>query len=353
MKEIPKSLFIRDNQTINEALLAINSYPKLRIAIVLDANKNLVGTVTDGDVRRGLLANKNLTDSVTKIMNHNPKTATVETTQESLAEIVRQNEIEVILITNKGKVAGIESAKKILKIKPKLYDNPIFIMAGGFGSRLKPLTDNCPKPMLKVGNKPILETQIDQFIALGFNNFYISTHYLSEQITKYFGDGAKKGIKITYVHEENPLGTGGALGLLPKNIPRCPIIMINGDLLTKIDYRKLLEFHIDQKAEATMCVREYEYQVPFGVVNGKDSKITSISEKPIQRFFINTGIYVINNSIIDNLENNNYLDMPTLLEKQIANGKKIIKFPVYEYWLDIGRKADFERAQIDYRNLGF
>jgi NDP-sugar pyrophosphorylase family protein len=226
-------------------------------------------------------------------------------------------------------------------------------MAGGFGTRLRPLTDNCPKPMLKVGGKPMLEILIDSFIKSGFNNFYISTHYLPEQIRDYFDDGSSKGVNITYVHEESPLGTGGALGLLPENMAKLPLVLINGDILTKVDFGKLIEFHDNNKAESTMCVREYEYQVPFGVVEGEGNNVTSMIEKPIQRFFINAGIYILNSSVIDTVKPHNYLDMPTLLEQQIANSQTVVKFPIYEYWLDIGRMDDFNRAQRDYSSLGF
>ena len=352
MQKIPQSLFLTPNQSINDALIAINSEPRLKIAIVVNFNKNLLGTVTDGDVRRGLLANEIPKNSVVNIMNPNPITALVGATRAELAQEMKVNGIDVILLTNEGSLVGLESRREFSKTRS--YDNPVFIMAGGFGTRLRPLTDDCPKPMLKVGDKPILETQIDRFISLGFSDFYISTHYLPEIIKDFFGDGSSKGVKITYVHEESPLGTGGALGLLPKkNMSISPVIVINGDILTKIDYREMVDFHLERKSDATMCVREYEYQVPFGVVNGGGYEITSMTEKPVQRFFINAGIYIINHSVIEAVAENIYLDLPTLLEMQIAAGKKILKFPVYEYWLDIGRKDDFDRAQVDYSTLGF
>ncbi|WP_210508131.1 sugar phosphate nucleotidyltransferase, partial [Pantoea ananatis] len=162
---------------------------------------------------------------------------------------------------------------------------PVFIMAGGFGTRLKPLTDTCPKPMLCIGGKPILETVIRSFVKAGFNNFYISTHYMPEIIKEHFGDGERFDSKINYVYEENPLGTGGALGLLPEDLSNeHPLIMINGDVLTNVDYERLIKFHIESKADATMCVREYDYQIPYGVIKGEGNKIVSMEEKPVQRF---------------------------------------------------------------------
>jgi NDP-sugar pyrophosphorylase family protein len=223
-------------------------------------------------------------------------------------------------------------------------------MAGGFGTRLKPLTDNCPKPLLKVGDKPILETVLLSFIKSGFHDFYISTHYLPEMIKEYFGDGEKWGVSINYVYEETPLGTGGALGLLPKDLPELPVIMMNGDVLTKVDIEALLAFHNENDANATMCVREYEYQVPFGVIESEGYKIKSMVEKPMQRFHVNAGIYVVGRKIIEQVNNNEVVDMPTLLERYLD--KSVLMFPFHEYWLDIGRIDDFNRAQIDIQTLG-
>lgn len=226
-------------------------------------------------------------------------------------------------------------------------------MAGGFGSRLRPLTDNCPKPMLKVGDKPILETVIRSFIKAGFSDFYISTHYMPEQIKNHFGDGGDLGVNISYVYEETPLGTGGALGLLPDSMRQdLPLIMINGDVLTKVDFERLLSFHVENDADATMCVREYDYQIPYGVINGEGNQITSMVEKPIQRFFVNAGIYVVSPRVIQSVEKNQKIDMPTLLEQHMEERQKVLMFPVHEYWLDIGRMDDFNKAQVDIYNLG-
>ena len=351
MQKIPESIYIYDHQSINDALVAINSNFQFKIAIVLDANNKLAGTVTDGDIRRGLLSNESPDNPVTNIMNRNPVTASIKTNSDELDRQMKLKGIQVILITDLNSVIGLVTAKDISKLAS--YSNPILIMAGGFGTRLRPLTDNCPKPMLNVGSKPILEWQIDMFSNQGYKNFYISTHYFPEKIKNFFGDGSKKGIKINYVHEETPLGTGGALGLLPTNIEKEPLIVINGDILTKVDISKVLDFHKKKNLDATMCVREYEYQVPFGVVDGDGYDISGMTEKPTNRFFINAGIYIINDSIIKEVKNNIYIDLPTLLMQQINNGKTIMKFPIYEYWLDIGRKGDFEKAQRDYLSAGF
>ncbi|EYU14226.1 nucleotidyltransferase family protein, partial [Photorhabdus aegyptia] len=220
------------------------------------------------------------------------------------------------------------------------------------GTRLKPLTDSCPKPMLKVGDKPILEILVTRFSKLGFKNLYISTHYMPDQIMEYFGDGSEWGVSIQYVYEEKPLGTGGALGLLPENIPNLPLIMVNGDVLTTIDFERLLKFHIKHSPTATMCVREYDYQVPYGVIKGDGHRIIGMQEKPVHRFFVNAGIYIVSPRLFKAVPKNKKIDMPTLLEGEISNNKDVLMFPIHEYWLDIGKMDDFQRAQCDIYNLG-
>lgn len=342
---------ISESSTIKQALEIINS-EALRVAVVVDQDKKLLGMVTDGDIRRGLLNDLVLTDSVAKVMNSNPITAKQGSSKEQLVKLMEQKQIlSVPLLDQENKVVSLETLHSALS-KDK-YQNPVFIMAGGFGTRLRPLTDNCPKPMLKVGDKPILETVINSFIKAGFSNFYISTHYMPEQIKSYFGDGSDLGINISYVHEETPLGTGGALGLLPDDMRQdLPLIMINGDVLTKVDFERLLNFHIENDADATMCVREYDYQIPYGVINGEGNKITSMVEKPIQRFFVNAGIYAVSPRVFQSVDKNQKIDMPTLLEMHMAERQKVLMFPIHEYWLDIGRMDDFNRAQVDFHTLG-
>ena len=320
--------------------------------MVVDQDKKLLGMVTDGDIRRGLLNDLALTESVTKVMNSKPIIAELGASKEYLVELMEKEQIlSVPLLDKDDKVMGLETLHSALSKNE--YDNPVFIMAGGFGTRLRPLTDNCPKPMLKIGDKPILETVISSFIKAGFTNFYISTHYMPEQIHQYFGNGSGLGVNISYVHEDIPLGTGGALGLLAGDIPRdLPLIMINGDVLTKVDFQRLLEFHLEHNADATMCVREYDYQIPYGVINGEGNRITSMVEKPIQRFFVNAGIYVVSPTVIQSVPKNYHIDMPTLLEQHMDKRNNVLMFPIHEYWLDIGRMDDFNRAQTDIYTLG-
>ena len=343
-----KNILIKQTTTI-EAALQIIDKGALQLALVVDDEERLLGTVSDGDIRRALINKKPFKSPVSEVMFTTPKTASAKSTRNDLLRLMDQFELSAIPLLQDGKVVGLESLHQVLH--KKKFENPVFLMAGGFGTRLKPLTDNCPKPLLKVGDKPILETVLINFIRSGFQRFYISTHYLPELIREYFGNGEKWGVSISYVHENEPLGTGGALGLLPKNLPDLPIILMNGDVLTKVNLESLLTFHNEHDASATMCVREYEYQVPFGVIEGNGNIIESMIEKPTQRFHVNAGIYVISRKIIDSVDENEKIDMPTLLERHLDN--RVLMFPFYEYWLDIGRMDDFKRAQLDIDALGF
>ncbi|TMO43812.1 nucleotidyltransferase family protein [Pseudoalteromonas ruthenica] len=345
-----QEILMAPEQSLREALEVINTQAS-RVVLIVDKQTHLLGVITDGDIRRALLNNLGLEVALSEVMNTSPIYAEVGTPKEQLIETMEQKGILSIPVVRQGKVVGLQTLKHVLS-KPK-FDNPVFLMAGGFGTRLRPLTDHCPKPMLQVGNKPILETVLKSFVKAGFSNFYISTHYMPEQIEEHFGDGSQWGVEIEYVHEESPLGTGGALGLLPKSMRRdLPLILMNGDVLTKVDFARLLEFHCENGADATMCVREYEYQIPYGVIQGEGSRITDMVEKPIQRFFVNAGIYVVSPEVISSVPFNHRIDMPTVLEQRIAKDKDVLMFPIHEYWLDIGRMDDFNRAQVDIRSLG-
>jgi dTDP-glucose pyrophosphorylase len=345
-----KNILIKPSASIRDALNIIDS-EALRIALVTDDDFNLVGVVTDGDIRRGLLKNLALTDDVSAVMNNHPLTVTQGVSRKDVVKLMQNQGILAVPVVHESKVVGLETLQRFGS--QSQYQNPVFLMAGGFGTRLRPLTDNCPKPLLKVGDKPILEIVLDSFIKAGFVNFYISTHYMPEMIREHFGDGSKWQVKITYVHEAEPLGTGGALGLLPPDLADLPLILMNGDVLTNVDFERVLAFHNKNTACATMCVRDYEYQVPFGVINGEGNRIVSMMEKPIQRYFVNAGIYVVSPELRKSVQKNQRLDMPTLLEQAIANNNDVLMFPIHEYWLDIGRIEDYQRAQTDILSLEF
>jgi len=342
-----KEILVSPLSSIQDVLKVIDNQ-SLQLALVVDIDNRLLGTVTDGDIRRALINGVALSHPISEIMSTTPTVVDCSVSKDQLLELMRAKQLNSIPVLGDGIVVGLETLQHISQ--KATYENPVFLMAGGFGTRLKPLTDNCPKPLLKVGGKPILETVLLRFIKSGFNNFYISTHYLPEMIKEYFGYGEKWGVSINYVHEERPLGTGGALGLLPKDLPDLPVIMMNGDVLTKVDLEDVLAFHNENDANATICVREYEYQVPFGVIESEGNIIKSMVEKPIQRFHVNAGIYVVGRKIIEEVNNNEVVDMPTLLERYLGN--KVLMFPFYDYWLDIGRIDDFNRAQIDIQTLG-
>ncbi len=318
----------------------------LRIALIVDTEGKLQGTLTDGDLRRALLQHRPMNTPVREVMNPNPKTAEQGWTDSRILALTERHDLlQLPLAECGGNVVGLANLHDLLN--KHRYDNPVFLMAGGFGTRLRPLTSNCPKPMLQVGDKPILEHILLNFVEAGFHRFYISIHYMPEVIRDYFGDGEKWGVSIQYVHEEEPLGTGGALGLLPHNEIDQPMFVMNGDLLTSLNLHSFLEFHESHGSVATMCVREYEHQVPYGVITSEGSQIKSMVEKPIHRFFVNAGVYLLDPVLVKSVEPSVRIDMPTLLEQQIDGGKVVSMFPIHEYWLDIGRMDDFYKAQME------
>ena len=223
-------------------------------------------------------------------------------------------------------------------------------MVGGLGARLKPLTENIPKPMLNVGGQPILKTILKGFVDNGFTNITMCLGYMSNVIEDYFKDGSDFGANIKYIVEERRMGTAGALSLIKEKIDK-PFFVMNGDLITNINYEQMLDFHEEQNSKATMCVREYDIQVPYGVVNVINEDIVSIEEKPIHSFFINAGVYLLDPECINLIPKDEFYDMPSLFEKMILTDKKTISFPLKEYWLDIGRMSDYERANLEYKGI--
>lgn len=340
-----KSVVLKPEETIRDAMRTIDE-AALRIGLVCDEQHRLLGTITDGDIRRGLLAATDMCDPVTKVMNKTPTVVKpTDTRQQRLDIMDKYDLLSLPIVDDNNCLVGLETLHQVLQ--PKKQDNPVFIMAGGFGTRLRPLTDHCPKPMLHVGDKPMLEHLINQFINLGFHDFYISTHYMPEQIREHFGDGSKWNVSITYVYEDSPLGTGGALGLLPKSLPKLPLIMMNGDVLTKVDFKRLLEHHESNEFDATMCVRELEHKVSFGVVESQNDLVTNMVEKPTYRYHINTGIYVLSPECVASVKPNTKIDLPTLLAQRMEEKEKVGIYTSYDYWLDIGQMADYQKAQQD------
>ncbi|MFK7160466.1 nucleotidyltransferase family protein [Marinospirillum sp. MEB164] len=321
-----------------------------QILLVTDEDKKLLGTVTDGDVRRALLKRLDLSTPVVQIMNMQPKVATADWSKARLLSFMEQQQLlQLPVVDADQRVTGLETLHGLLQ-KPR-QDNPVFLMAGGFGKRLHPLTKTCPKPLLKVGDKPILELILESFVHSGFHRFYISTHYMPEKIREHFGDGSRWGVSITYIHEETPLGTAGALGLLPYDEINLPLFMMNGDLLTTLNHLNLLAFHEEQGGSATVCVREYEYQIPYGVIESEDNRATGIKEKPVHKFNINAGIYLLSPELVKRVPFNTKMDMPDLLQEEIQSEKGVSTYALKDYWLDIGRIDDFNQAQSDVDQL--
>ncbi|MBJ9329383.1 nucleotidyltransferase family protein [Citrobacter amalonaticus] len=349
MKKKWENIILSPERTMLEAIQVIND-GGLRMCLITSAENTLLGVITDGDIRRAILKNIPLHERVSMIMNRQPVTLSGYVSPEKTREIMQAKSILALpIVDSEHHLCGLETWEH--SFQQPVYENPVFIMAGGLGTRLRPLTNDCPKPMLKVGDKPLLEILLTQFIQAGFKNIYISTCYMPEKIMGYFGDGSAWGATIHYVHEETPLGTGGALGLLPDTVPQLPLIMVNGDVLTDTDFARLLEFHLEHKPVATMCVRQYEYQIPYGVINSEGNRIVDIKEKPVQHYFVNAGIYVISPELYMNVPRQERIDMPSLLDQQIAQAQDVLMFPLQEYWLDIGRIDDFNQAQRDIKEL--
>jgi len=309
----------------------------------------LLGTLSDGDIRRALLRKESLNETINGVYFKNPTTANKGSSKEDLLRSCLINGItQVPIIDEDWKVIDLFVIDDgLLK---KQHKNHVVLMVGGLGTRLRPLTENTPKPMLEVGGKPILETIVKRFVDSGFTNITMCLGYKSNVIRDYFRDGDDFGANIDYIVEDRRMGTAGALTLLNKKLIN-PFFVMNGDLLTNIDFEKMLDFHIENDARATMCVREYDIEVPYGVVNIVNEDITSIEEKPIHSFFVNAGVYLLNTECVNLIPKGEFYDMPSLFEELILNNEKTISFPLSEYWLDIGKISDYERADAECRNV--
>lgn len=338
-----QSVLVAAETPIVEAIKVLDK-GALRIALIVDDEQKLIGTLTDGDIRRALISHVSMEQPVARIMCSTPRVAKSGWSRKRTLSLMESADLlQLPIVDNQDRVVGLETLHSLLE--KRVVDNPVFLMAGGFGTRLKPLTNACPKPMLKIGEKPILELILESFIEAGFHRFFISTHYLPQMIRDYFGDGSHWGISIQYIHEEQPLGTGGALGLLPLDEIDQPMIMMNGDLLTTPNYLGLLDFHKEQGCTATMCVREFEYKIPYGVIQSDGTHVQSMVEKPSHKCFINAGMYVVSPELVKTVKAGARIDMPSVLESAIAQGHKVAMFPLHEYWLDVGQMNDFREAQ--------
>ena len=332
---------VKINTPIKIAIERLNKVG-IKIALVLDDDCRLLGTISDGDFRRGILSGLSMEDTVEKIMNKNPRTVSEGAGRLEILKVMTDTKILQIPIIDKNSfVVGLHLWDDI-SVQAK-YSNIMVIMAGGKGSRLHPQTENRPKPMLLVAGIPILEHIIKRAQSQGFNHFIIAINYLGEIIEKYFKDGQKFGVKIEYLHEDVPLGTAGALSLLNSK-PERAFIVTNGDVITDINYSDFLEYHTAQNAAATVAVHTHEFQIPYGVVQINGLEVESYEEKPIFSSLINAGVYALEPGILDFIKEPRYRDMPEILDISRDLKKKVIVYPLHESWIDIGRPIDLELA---------
>lgn len=344
MKDIDK-IKLTENSTIKDALQIID-FGAVKFAIVVDSEDKLLGTLTDGDIRRAILEGEVLDNSIKDIYFKEPTVVSINNTKEEVISLCRSKKIyQIPVLDDEGKVVSIDLFDELLK--PIEHPNKVILMVGGLGKRLRPLTNTIPKPMLPVGGKPILQTIVEKFVNYGFVNIVMCVGYKSSVIQDFFDDGSKFGAKIEYVLEDKRMGTAGALSLLNSK-PNEAFFVMNGDLLTNVNFEHLFEFHSLNHSMATMCVREYDFEVPYGVVNVENEKIISIEEKPVQKFFVSAGIYMLDSKCINMIPEDEFYDMPTLFEKLIKNNENVISFPLREYWLDIGRMEEYEKANKEY-----
>lgn len=347
MNETPENVWhkalLPADATIEQAIQNLDQ-SKLQIALVVSADQTLIGTITDGDIRRGLLRGLSFNSPIDAIVHHDAVVVPPQMNREMVLYLMQANKIRQLpIVDSERRVVGLHLWGELAI--PSTRSNLMVIMAGGFGTRLRPHTDCCPKPLLKVAGKPMLEHVIERARAEGFRNFVVAVHYLSHMIEEYFGNGDRWQVNIDYLREDSPLGTAGALGLLAPR-PDAPFLVSNGDVLTDIQYGEILDFHIRHRAAATMAIRNYEWQHPFGVVTTKGVDIVSIEEKPVSRTYVNAGIYVFDPSALDVVTRSVPCDMPAVFARLQERGSRTVAYPMHEPWLDIGRPDDFARAQL-------
>ncbi len=335
-----KKTILKDDDPISKALKTLNSFS---CVLVTNYNNELVGTVTDRDIRKRLLQSKSIDGIISEVMNIKPTSIISPITDKNIQELKKKNLFKVYpLVDEKNHIVGVYTNDDIQNF---ISDNLVVIMAGGVGSRLGELTHNCPKPLLKVGDKTILEIIINSFTQYNFNNFIISVNYFAEMIINYFQTGENFNASIDYVQELKPLGTAGSLGLIKK--PSKPFFLINGDILTKVNYLEMMKFHNDNKSLITVGVREYKTTIPYGVFNLMNNEIHDLVEKPVKSSFINAGIYIINPEVLDLIPSNEFTNITDIIKKLLIK-KYVTAFPIYEYWTDIGEIDTLNRAKLDY-----
>ncbi len=334
--------------TIRDAVARMDANRR-GIMLVLDRERRLLGTISDGDIRRAILARANLGAPVTELLARKsgsqyaaPTTASIRADQNACLALFKQHSVTHIpLLDDEGRVAGLVGYDAF--VPGAVLPLQAVIMAGGAGLRLHPLTEDMPKPMLPVGDRPLMEIIIEQLREVGIHRVNVTTHHQPDKISRHFGDGRKFGIELTYVAEERPLGTAGSLGLMKP--PEETTLVINGDILTRVDFRAMLAYHREHQADLTMAVRPYDVEVPYGVVECEGQLVRKISEKPVLGFFINAGIYLLEPAVYRFIPNGQQFDMTDLVQRLVDERRPVISFPIREYWLDIGGHAQYEQAK--------
>lgn len=346
-------LCIAPDSSIRQAIACIDRNEK-GIVLIIDEERRLLGTITDGDVRRAMLTDDSLDTPVSELLARKagspypqPVTAGVGTERAALLQLMQEHVIrQVPLLDDDGRVADLVTWDQLLP--DQVLPLQAVIMAGGFGTRLRPLTEDLPKPMLPVGERPLMELIVEQLRRAGIRRVNIVTHYMSEKIIEHFGDGHDFGVELNYVTEDRPLGTAGALGLM--QTPQEPWLVINGDILTRVDFRAMLAYHQEHKADLTVAVSKYDLNVPYGVIKSDGVFVRSLVEKPVLSFFVNAGIYLLEPAVHCYIAKSQRFDMTDLIQRLLDEGRLVVSFPIREYWLDIGQEADYKKAQEDLRN---
>ncbi|EFO9214197.1 CBS domain-containing protein [Campylobacter lari] len=339
-----EKLKLAKNASIQEALKIIGS-ERVRIALVVE-NDKFLGVISDSNIRRALLNGKKLEDSIETIYTKNSLTIKENTSKEELLKLASQTDIyDFPVLNSENEVIAIKSIASILK--EKSFENEVVLMVGGLGSRLGELTKNTPKPMLKIGKKPILENIVLNFKEQGFKKFIFCVNYKKEVICDYFQEGKSWGVEISYIKEKQKLGTAGALSLV-KDMKKSFIVM-NGDILTKLDFDQLIQEHKKSKAVMSVVLREFEQQIPYGVVKISNNDIKDIEEKPMQKFLVSAGIYVLEPEVLKYIKKDVYLDMPNLIKRLLDKKLKINSYILQDYWIDIGRLEEYEKAIVDFQ----
>lgn len=346
-----KNIIISEKKNIRDAMKRI-SKSKIKTLLVVNKNNQLLGTITDGDIRRYISKKDNFNVTLNYVANLNPSVVYKEDlkNKNKLKKINKKLEI-IPLISNDRTILDILTYYKINNYISSVSENyTVIIFAGGKGKRLMPLTKDTPKPMLKINNTPILELIITRLNKIGFKNIVLSVNYKSSKIKQYFKDGSKFGINLAYIEEKKELGTAGSLSLLSltNNKSSENLLVINGDILTKLNYKNIIDFHINHSSDLTIATREFSNQIPFGVLQSKKNRLISIEEKPISNFQVNAGIYVIKRKLLDLLKFEKNIDMPEFINLALKDKKKIMCYTINDYWKDIGTPRDLDIAKSEY-----